>query len=220
MDQNDAAAKKLGLSKNSNGHFQLELGGLLMAIGGWLGLLESALPGLVFITTLSLTKDRMLSVTIAAAVSIAFLIFQLVRKRPVTQVLAGAFGVALTYFLVKTSNNAADYFLTGIFTNIGYGSAMLLSILIRWPLIGLLAGLLRGEGLAWRKTPKLMRRYSAATAIWVGIFGARSLVQVTLYFADEVTLLGIMKTVMGLPLYGLGIWLTWLAIRSSVKPVD
>jgi hypothetical protein len=96
----------------------------------------------------------------------------------------------------------------------------LLSILVRWPIIGLLAGLLRGEGFAWRKDRKLLRRYTAATAIWVGVFGLRSIVQVSLYFADEVVLLGIMKTVLGLPLYGFGIWMTWLAIRSSVKPVD
>lgn len=220
MNQDEAAAKKLGLSRNEKGHFQLDVSGLLSAIGGWLGLVESALPGLVFITLFSATKDRMLSVSFAAGTSVFFLVYQLIRRRPVTQVLAGAFGVALTYFLVKSSSNAADYFLTGIFTNLGYGAAMLLSVLARWPIIGLLAGLLRGEGFAWRKDRKLLRRYTAATAIWVGVFGLRSIVQVSLYFADEVVLLGIMKTVLGLPLYGFGIWMTWLAIRSSVKPVD
>ena len=46
------------------------------------------------------------------------------------------------------------------------------------------------------------------------MFAARLLVQVPLYLAGEVALLGIARLVMGVPLWGLTLWLTWLLVRG------
>lgn len=220
MQHEDAAAKKLGLTRNEAGQLQLDRTSILSAIGGWLGIIESAAPGLAFALTFTFTQDKAVSVIIASAVAIVFLAAQIVRKRPLTQALAGAAGIAISYYLVQKSGNAADYFIPGFLTNLGYGGVLALSVLIRWPIIGLLAGLLRGEGLSWRKSKPLRRRYTAATLVWVALFSARLLVQVPLYLSNNVTALGIVKTFMGVPLYAFSIWLTWLIIRKSVTAVD
>ena len=59
--------------------------------------------------------------------------------------------------------------------------------------------------------------YTAATWLWIGMFAARLLVQVPLYLAGEVALLGVARLVMGVPLWGLVLWLTWLLVRG-VRP--
>jgi hypothetical protein len=53
----------------------------------------------------------------------------------------------------------------------------------------------------------------------VGLFGLRLGVQVPLYLAGEeaVQALATAKLVMGIPLYGLTLWLTWLLLRSVYR---
>nr|BFF11326.1 hypothetical protein GCM10025699_26290 [Microbacterium flavescens] len=49
---------------------------------------------------------------------------------------------------------------------------------------------------------------------WASLFAARLLVQLPLYFADNVTALGTLKLVMGLPLFAPLVAVTWLAVRA------
>ncbi len=58
-----------------------------------------------------------------------------------------------------------------------------------------------------------MRAFVRATWLWAGLFGLRLLVQLPLYLAGAVVALGVAKTAMGLPLFGIGLWLTWLLVR-------
>ena len=58
-----------------------------------------------------------------------------------------------------------------------------------------------------------MRRYDAATWLWVGLFGARLAVQVPLYLDGSVGWLGTARLVMGIPLWALVLWLTWVLVR-------
>ena len=51
--------------------------------------------------------------------------------------------------------------------------------------------------------------------MWAGLFLLRLAVQVPLYFAGAVVALGVARTAMGLPLFALGIWLTWLMVRRT-----
>ena len=60
-----------------------------------------------------------------------------------------------------------------------------------------------------------MRRYMLATALWCGAFLLRLAVQVPLWLADEVPWLGTARLVMGLPLWALVLWVTWLLIRPA-----
>lgn len=66
---------------------------------------------------------------------------------------------------------------------------------------------------AWRKDPALVRRYTLATWFWVGLFALRLIVKVPLYFAGDVAWLGTAHLVMGVPLWGLVLWLTWAVVR-------
>ena len=210
-------ASRLGLN-NDQGDITLTKQSLLVAVGGWLGVVESIVPALIFVTTLALTKQTLFSVIAAASVSATFLIIQIARKKPVTQAVAGAIGIAISAFLpLREGGQAADYFLQGFFTNAIYLAVLLVSVLVRWPIIGLLIGLLLGDTKSWRTDKTKLRRFQAATGIWIALFAGRLLVQVPLYFANETELLGIFRIGMGVPLYALCIWFTWLLVRGVIN---
>ncbi len=208
---------RLGL-QNEQGQLSISKNSVLGAIGGWLGIVESILPALVFVTILSLTKNTVAAVVSAVSISAFFLILQIIRKKPLTQAIAGAVGIGISAFLpLREGGQAADYFVQGFFTNAIYASVLLISVIIRWPIVGLLVGALLGDAKSWRSDKPLMRRYQVATFLWIGLFSARLLVQVPLYFAGQTELLGIFRIAMGVPLYALCIWFTWLLIRRSVS---
>lgn len=210
-------ASRLGLH-NDQGDVTLTKQSVLGAVGGWVGVVESILPALIFVSILAITKQTLISVIAAASVSATFLIIQIVRKKPITQAVAGAIGIAISAFLpLRDGGHAADYFLQGFFTNAIYLAALLVSILVRWPIIGVLIGLLLGDTKNWRNDKAKYRRFQAATGIWIALFAGRLVVQVPLYFANETELLGIFRIAMGVPLYALCIWFTWLLVRGVIN---
>lgn len=216
--QQKAAASRLGLDLSS-GSAALTPASLLASLGGWLGIVESILPSTAFVFVYVIWQDTVAALITAVALSIGFIARQLISKAPVTQSIAGAVGVAFTCWITLGTGEAQpeNYFVTGFVTNISYGSVLLLSILLRWPLLGLMVGWLRGTPTEWRKDRALMVRANVATGLFVGLFAARLLVQVPLFLAENITALGVARVVMGVPCYAAVIWLSWLLLRGSIR---
>jgi hypothetical protein len=157
----------------------------------------------------------------AGAVALVFIVVQLIRKRPLTQAFAGLVGLAISIYLPLRdgldNTHAADYFVPGLLTNLAYLTALSISVLVRYPLLGLLIGFLSGQGQTWRKDKALFRRYTWITIMWIAMFGLRLVVQVPLYLTNQVAALGIAKLALGTPLYALTIWFTWLSAKESIR---
>jgi hypothetical protein len=183
-------------------------------MGGPMGVLDSGLPVVVFVAVNAvLSLGWAIGAALAAGLVIAGL--RLIRHKPVNQAVAGLFGVGLAAFIAHRTGSAKGYFLFGIWSFVVYGSALLVSILVRWPLIGVLWEGVNGRGSAWRSDRKLVRRYDGATAVWVLVFGARFAVQNKLYAANEVGWLATARLLMGYPLYLLAIVATVLIVGSA-----
>ncbi|APF39779.1 DUF3159 domain-containing protein [Neomicrococcus aestuarii] len=189
---------------------------VLRTVGGWRGILESLLPGLVFLVVFTATQQLNPSLIASLAVAVIFTIARLVQKTPLTQALAGLIGVVVCAFVARTTGEARDYYVPGFFTNAGYALALIVSIAVKWPLMGVILGFIRGEGTAWRQKPDRKRAYVIATWVLVAMFIARIAVQVPLYFANMIEALGTARLIMGIPLYAGALWLAWLVSR----PVD
>lgn len=190
---------------------------LSKAIGGWRGIVDSSLPSLVFLIVY-LVNGRVLTPAVWAAVAAAVVIavWRLFRRQSLQQVLAGLVGVGISAFVAAKTGSAANFFLPGLLINIGYGLAFLLSILVRWPLVGVLLGAATGDLSGWRSNANLRRSYAAATWIWVGMFFLRVIVQVPLYFLDLVGALGVAKIAMGWPLTLFAGWLTYRLVKPAM----
>lgn len=215
--QQQAAARKLGLELKGDS-VELNKSSMLSSMGGTLGIIESIAPGFTFLVLWTVTRDATWSAISACAVALGFIVLRLATKKSATQAFAGALGVGITAFMVlRDGGTAADYFVPGFFTNGAYATVLLISILVRWPLIGVLVGALTGHIATWRKDSAKLRLFSLVTAMWVVMFSLRLLVQVPLYFANLIEALGVARLIMGLPLYALTIWLTWLMVRRTIS---
>jgi len=180
------------------------------AIGGWRGIIDSGLPTLVFVVTYLVTSNNLsIAVFTALGAGLVVVAYRLIRRQPLRQVLAGFAGVAISAAFAKFTGRAENYFIPGFLQNLAYGSAFLISILVRWPLLGVGMGFLSGQRTAWRRDARLRHVYSAASWIWVGLFFGRLLVQVPLYLSNEIAVLGVLKVVMGIPLYIAAAWFTY-----------
>jgi hypothetical protein len=190
---------------------------LLEEIGGPQGIADSSIPALVFVTVYTLGGNRIsLAGVCALAAGLAIGVLRLVKGESLRFALAGFAGVAVAAFIASRTGRAEDFFLPGLLLNVLYGGAYLISILVRWPLLGVILGpTIGGEGMAWRKDPQALRVYSQASWVWVGVFAARLCVQLPFYLAGSLVALGIAKTAMGLPVFALGLWLSYLILKRG-----
>ena len=284
-----AQERARGMAVLTSSEFSLE-----QSIGGARGVIEALAPGIVFVVVFVATRE--LTPTLIASLAIAFIAVgaRLIQRTPITQALSGTFGVAIGVFWAWRTGDAKDFFAAGLWTNGAYLALCLVSILVRWPVVGLIVEMMRGaagsanpaasdvvdadaagstvapsqgsraahdtrtrnaqtplleqpagEPLAvepleaepqaaepltpsqgpsigailsgWRADRALVRRYAIATWLWVGLFGVRLLVQLPLYLEDggDVGWLGTARLTMGVPLWALTLWGTWVVVRPT-----
>ncbi|HEX5727921.1 MAG TPA: DUF3159 domain-containing protein [Microbacterium sp.] len=216
------AAKRAGLDPTDNattGHV------VWRAMGGWRGILESVVPGLVFIVVYTVTIDPetgdgnlWLSLGLSVGIAAVFTIARLIARQPVAAAIGGLLAALVAAAFAAFTGEASNNFIPGFVTNVLYGSAFLISALIGWSLIGLAVGFLMGEGTAWRADKRKRRVFFWLAIAWASLFAARLLVQLPLYFADNVAALGTLKLIMGLPLFAPLVAVTWLAVRALYPP--
>ena len=211
-----SAAKKLGVS-SADGKLSLDGKSVLEGMGGKLGIAETILPSVLFGSSFAITGQALIAVSLAGGTSALFIVYRLITRRSASSALVGALAVGFTAWLaLREGGQAVDYFIPGFITNAVYAIALLVSILVRWPLIGVLVELLRGQGTLWRKDRKIVTLYSLVTGLWVGFFSLRLAVQVPLYVSGSAELLAAARVAMGPPLYAGVILVTWLILRATV----
>lgn len=193
---------------------QLTRHGLLEAVGGVLGILEALLPGLVYLVTFIFTQDARISVIAPSALVILAVLWRLVRKESLVTALSGVFGVAICVLTTLFTGRGEDYFLPGFWINGAWSVAIIVSLLVGWPILGFVVGALKGHMTQWRSVPQVKRVAMIASLLWLTMFLMRLAVQLPLYFAGEVAALGIARLVMGTPLFGLVVLSTWLLFRN------
>ncbi|OZD48532.1 hypothetical protein CH252_18535 [Rhodococcus sp. 06-1477-1B] len=191
------------------------------AMGGVRGILESVLPSLAFVVLFTVTIDPetrqgnlWLSLGVSVGLAVVFTLARLIAKSPPSAAIGGLLATAGAAALALFTGRGQDNFVLGFFTNGAYGTAFLVSAVVGWPLIGLAAGYLLGEGTRWRGDRRKRRAYTWLSIAWAALFAARLVVQLPLYFAGDVTALGTLKIVMGLPLFAPMLAVTWLVVRA------
>ena len=188
------------------------------AIGGWRGIIDSGVPTLMFVFAYLVTSQNLTASVIAAVVAgFVIAIWRLFRRESLTQIGVGFLGLLISAGFAQFTGKAGDFYLPGLLTNLAYGAVFLISVIVRWPLIGVFLGFFTGQGTAWRKNPDQRRVLAAASWIWVAVFFGRLAVQAPLYFADAVTALGIFKVVMGWPLFLAAAYFTYRVLEPTYK---
>ena len=192
---------------------------LLEQMGGISGLAYSAVPIVVFVLVNSLAS-LVPAIWAAVGVAVAIAVVRVVRKEPVQPAISGVIGVAVCSYIAYRSGEAKGFFLLGIWTNLVYGGAFLLSVVVRWPLVGVAWSALNSLGMGWRKHRRALVGYDIATLAWTLVFGAKYVVQQWLYAADETGWLAFARIAMGYPLAGLALIVTVWAVRRAAKVAE
>ena len=192
----------------------------LASVGGVRGLVETVLPGVVFVALFVLTRDLTISLIASVSVAVVAALARLVSGSPVTQAVSGLLGVAVGAVWAWRTGDAEDFYVWGLYVNVAWAIGVTASILLRWPVVGVVVSLLFNRGFAWRDDPEVRRMYARASWLWAAAFALRLLVQVPLFLDAQVGWLGTARLVMGLPMWALVLWITWLLVRHRGAPED
>jgi hypothetical protein len=187
---------------------------LLEQMGGVQGVIASTIPVAVFVVA-NVVFGLQPAVISALAAGVAIAVWRLGRKQALQPAVSGLLGVGVAAFIAYRTGEARGFYLPGLLFSAVCGLAFLVSMLVRWPLAGVVWHAVNGDGQSWRADRRLLRAYTFATALWTLVFASRVVVQGWLYNADEETWLGIARLAMGYPLVGLALLGTIWAVRRA-----
>ncbi len=194
------------------------------AIGGPRGVVESMLPGFVFVVMFVITSDLRSTVLVSAVLAAVQVVARLIQRQSVMGALSGLVSVAICLVWAWHSHEARNYYMFGFITNAVYIVLLGISLIARVPGLGLVVEFIRslpterfGDWFhGWMNDKPLKRAYMAITALWVGVFTLRLLVQVPLYLSDRVAWLGTARLLMGIPFWALAIWVSYLIVATPM----
>ncbi|MGD9987471.1 DUF3159 domain-containing protein [Pseudonocardia sp.] len=191
-------------------------------LGGRRGALDATIPVAAFVVAWLVADRTAGSAAVSwgggAAVVAAILVagFRMARGGRPRSVLLGLIPVAVAVVVAVATGRAVDFFLVQIASNAGSALAFAVSIVIRRPLLGLVVGLVLGQGMRWRRDPDLLRAYCRASWVWVGQYLVRLAVFLPLFAAGQVVALGIARIALTWPLVGACIAVSWVVLRRSL----
>jgi len=197
---------------------------LASQLGGVRGVIESGIPVLVFVVAkLLLPLTPALIVAVGSAVAIA--VWRLARRQSVRHAVNGLVGIGIGAFLAWKTGSAKAFYLPGILISFGYGLALLVSVLVRRPLVGWAWSVLVAKGSTeWRGNPRLVRTFSWLTVLWAVTYLVKVAIQAVVFQhtsdTDPGTALGILRLALGYPPYLLLIAVTVWAVRRTAPDAE
>jgi hypothetical protein len=111
---------------------------VLDQLGGWRGMLDATVPTIAFIVANGIGGLR---TGIWAALGSAVLLFglRLVRRESVQQAVSGLFAVGVAVAIAAATGQARDFYVPGILRNAALAVVLLGSVVLRRPLVGVVA---------------------------------------------------------------------------------
>lgn len=186
---------------------------ILEQLGGIPGMIYSTVPVVLFVIVNSLTSLRP-ALFAAVGVAVLIAIWRLVRKEPLQPAISGLFAVGVGALIAHHTGQARDFFLLGIWYSGILAVVFLLSVLVGWPLAGVIWHGINGDGQAWRSDRALRRAYTLATLLWAVMFAVKFVAQRWLYDANEPGWLAVAR-IAGYALTGLALLGTLWAVRRA-----
>ncbi|MFB6941239.1 DUF3159 domain-containing protein [Streptomyces sp. NPDC056305] len=194
---------------------------LFEAFGGVRGMVETVLPGLLFVTIFTVNKDLHISAIAALVVSLLLVAVRLIRRDTVKHAFSGVFGVAFGVVFAMMTGNAKDFYLPGMLYTLGLALAYLITTLAGVPLIGLILGPVFKENLSWRtRNPGRRKAYAKASYAWGLILLAKCAILFPLYWWADTTQFGWVLVALKIPPFLLAVYLTWVFLAKAPPPID
>ena len=195
---------------------------VLQSIGGVRGVVESLLPELAFLILFIVTRDLQLTIIVSLVICALEFVARLVQRQTLAGAITGTVMVLICLFAAYKSNDARNYYLPACIINAVWAIALGVSLAARRPGIGFFVELIANPPTeswsewyhSWYDDEKLRSAYTKATWLWVAMFVLRDAFQVPLWLLGNVTVLGTVTLVLGVPLFALVCWASYLIIAG------
>ncbi|WP_134738930.1 DUF3159 domain-containing protein [Nocardioides sp. 503] len=210
---------------------------LSKALGGRRGMLEAAVPTLLFTILWLTTRELTVALGVSIGAAAVTLAIRLVQRSSPQFALNAMFGIGIGWLFVRLAasrggsvdEQALAYFLPGLIYNSGYSVVLAVSCLVGWPLVGFMVGSVTGDPTAWHANRQVVKLCTILTWLLAVPCLVRVVAQAPVWFAGHsgamdadtaVAVLGVLKIVLGWPLQlaALGT-MVWVLSRNST-PVD
>jgi hypothetical protein len=141
------------------------------SLGGKRGILEAAIPGLIFTLIWLPTKHLELALIASLAVAGVALAVRLVQRSPTQYIFNAIFSIAIGWVFVawaghsggSEADKALAYFLPGILYSAAYTVVLGLTCVFRWPMLGFMLGAATEDPLGWHDNPQVVKLCSRLT---------------------------------------------------------
>lgn len=193
------------------------------AVGGWRGFIESILPGLVFVVCFVVTRDVVLTSILSAGTALIALAARLLQRQSISQAISGFFGVGIGALWALASGKGENFYAFGLIISALFLLGVLLTILVGRPFVSIGVGAFWALPKGWWRLEgfkPLARRCVWLSWLWAGVFALRLAVEVPLWWMAQVAQLGVAKLILGVPLFALAAWLSWLGLRPFGQLVN
>jgi hypothetical protein len=192
-------------------------------LGGVRGTVEAGIPIVVFVVVNLIWSLRP---ALVAAVGVALAIggYRLARRQSIRHAANGLVGIVIGAALAWRSGDAKDVYLPGILYTAGYCAALLGSVTIRRPFVGWLWSVVADNGAQrWFRDEGLRRVFGWLTLVWSASYLIKLAGYLWVFFDANLTddqqasILGVLRLVLGAPLYALLLALTIWAVRRHQR---
>src|SRR5919109_3912853 len=147
-------------------------------------IVDTGLGPVAFVTVNALS-DLDTAAIVALAISGVVALYRAIRRHPLTNAIGGMLGTRLAVFIALRTGSVSGYFVPRALQNPGLALAFTISVLVKRPLVGLIAAPLYHIHGGWHQDPRVRRPFAEASWAWVLLFGVRATVYTVLIAAGQ-----------------------------------
>lgn len=202
------------------------------ALGGRRGMIEAAVPTVLFTVLWLSTRRLELALWVSIGAAVLLLVIRLVQRSTVQFVVNALVGIGIGWLFVAWSarsggsaqEQALAYFLPGILYNAGYAVILAATCLIGWPLMGFMVGSVTGDPTAWHADRAVTALCARLTWVLTAPCALRAAIQGPIWLAGRrglmdadtaIATLGVLKIALGWPVQVAALaTMAWLLTRN------
>jgi hypothetical protein len=165
--------------------------------------------GPVAFVTVNALADLDTAAIVALAISGVVALYRAIRHHPLTNAIGGMLGTGLAVFIALRTGSASGYFVPRALQNAGLALAFTISVLVKRPLVGVIAAPLYHIPGGWHQDRLVRRPFAEASLVWAGLFAVRATVYTVLIALGKEAALAGAVVVLGWPAFLGTMWFTY-----------